>query len=564
MLLFIFIKIIKTPTMILFQKKSYLIFCLSIILFTSCKKETVLSDKNLAKFSESVNPDDIRHHIAVLANDSLKGRLPGTPEYEKAMAYVANQYKEFGIKPLGDKEGSSYYQTLTLRNSVVNDHASFMILNDNDSLQVGTDYFFVGNANEILSEFSGELVIAGFGVQAPEYDFNDFENLDLKGKIAVLFNGAPSTLPASERAYFSNRETKITTLDRLGAEGVLFVTDPGGRGNFKDIYDMMSQQGVNSVLMPGGKALGRSNFGDNLKFGGLFNWSSLSKLTGLTVENWKNYSENGGVLNQPSKTIQLKGKVVSAFKQFESANVVGLLEGEELKDEYIVHTAHLDHIGIGRPINGDSIYNGAHDNASGISAMIEIARLYSKLPSKPKRSVIFAAVTAEEMGLLGSKYLAVNPPVDQKSIIANVNTDMPTLIVPLLSVEPLGAEQSSIMELVKRSTKQLNLRIDPDHAPEQVRFVRSDNLNFVLEGIPALRMKYGLKTETSETGLDSIINVFTKQHYHKPSDELNDDMFNFNAAKKYVRLQFMNSYLINVSEEKPTWNEDSFFKKFKK
>ncbi len=549
--------------MTLFRKNACLIFCLSLILFTSCKEETVLSDKNLAKFSESVKPDDIRHHIAVLANDSLKGRLPGTPEYDQAMAYVVNKYKEIGIKPLGDKGGTTYYQTLTLRNSVVEEAQSFMILNDKDSLQVGTDYFFIGNANEILSEFSGALVLAGFGVQAPEYGFNDFENIDVKGKIAVVFSGAPNSLPASERAYFSNTVTKITTLDNLGAEGVLLVTAPGGRGNFKGSYDRMSQGGINSVLMPGGKALGRSNFGNNLKFGGLFNWTSLTKLTGFTAENWKDYSENGAVLNQPSKTIQLKGKVVSTLKEFESANVVGLLEGEELKDEYIVHTAHLDHIGIGKPIDGDSIYNGAHDNASGISAMIEIARLYSKLPSKPKRSVIFAAVTAEEMGLLGSKYLAVNPPVDQQKIIANVNTDMPTLIAPIVSVEPLGAEQSSIMEVVKRSTKQLNLTIDPDHAPEQVRFVRSDNLNFVLEGIPALRMKYGLKTETSETGLDSIIKEFTKQHYHKPSDELNE-LFDFDAAKTYVRLQFMNSYLINVSEEKPTWNEDSFFRKFKK
>ena len=546
-----------------YKKTIYLFLGVSIIFTTSCREESLLSDKALAEFSESVNPEDIRHHIAVLADDSLKGRLPGTSEYKQAMAYVADRYKEFGITPIGDKERSTYYQTLELRNSVVKNEQSHMVLNDKDTLQVGEDYFFTGNANEILTEFSGELVIAGYGVEAPEYGFNDFENLDVEGKIVAIFSGAPSSLPASERAYFSNTNTKITTLDNLGAQGILFVTAPGGRGNFKGSFDRMSQRGINSVLLPNGTALGRSNFG-NMKFGGYFNWPSLAKLTGFTLEDWKSYSENGDALKQPLKPVQLNGKVVTTLKQFESANVLGLLEGEELKDEYIVHTAHLDHVGIGRPINGDSIYNGAHDNASGISAMIEIARLYSKLPTKPKRSVIFAAVTAEEMGLLGSKYLAVNPPVDQSKIIANVNTDMPTLIAPMLSIEPLGAEQSSIMNLVERSAKQLNLRIDPDHMPEQVRFVRSDNLNFVLEGIPALRMKYGLKTETSETGLDSIINDFTKNHYHKPSDELNDDMFNFDAAKTYVRLQFMNSYLINATEEKPTWNENSFFKKFKK
>jgi|TARA_B110000503_G_scaffold80134_1_gene122843 hypothetical protein len=548
----------------LFKNKPSIILLLSIILFTSCTKKTIFSDENLAQFSESVNPKDIRHHIAVLADDNLKGRLPGTPEYDKAMAYIADKYKEFGLKPFGNKKGSTYYQTLTLRNSVVKNKQSFMILNDTDNLQVGIDYFYFGNANEVLTEFSGELVIAGYGIQAPEYGFNDFKNLDVKGKIVVIFQGAPSSLPASERAYFSNIATKIATLDNLGAEGFLFAIGPDEITHFYSIYNRMKDKGLESVIMPNGKALGISDYGTHLKFGGFFNWPTLSKITGITAENWWNYNKNSGVLKQPSKAIHLKGKVISKFKEFESANVIGLLEGGELKDEYIVHTAHLDHVGIGKPVDGDSIYNGAHDNASGISAMLEIARLYSKLPSKPKRSVLFAAVTAEEMGLLGSKYLAINPPVEQQKIIANVNTDMPTLIAPLLSVEPLGAEQSSIMEVVKRSAKQLHLKIDPDHAPEEVRFVRSDNFNFVLEGIPALRMKAGLKTETSETGLDSLMKAFTERHYHQPSDELNDVMFNFDAAKTYVRLQFMNSYLINVSEQKPTWNEDSFFKKFKK
>ena len=548
----------------LLQKNARLVFCLSLIFFASCKEQTVLNDEDLAQFSNAVQPEALRHHIAVLADDSLKGRLPGTPEYKKAMAYVARKFKEFGIKPLGNKEGSSYYQTLTLRNATVDAAHSYMVANHTDTLQVGTAYFFMGNANEVVTAFSGELVIAGYGVQAPAYGFNDFEHIDVKGKIAVVFWGAPSSLPASERAYFSNPNTKIATLDSLGAEGILFVIPPGGRGNFKETYNRIAQEGVYSVLMPDGKALGRSDFGSHLKFGGMMEATTFLALTGTTAEALKNYTEKDSVLQQPTIAISLKGKVVTSFSEIENANVLGLLEGGELKEEYIVHTAHLDHVGIGKPINGDSIYNGAHDNASGVSAMLEIARLYSNLPSKPKRSVIFAAVTAEEMGLLGSKYLAVNPPVAQHKIIANVNTDMPTLIAPLLSVEPLGAEQSSIMQVVKRSTQQLHLRIDPDHMPEEVRFVRSDNLNFVLEGIPALRMKYGLKTATSETGLENVIKEFTELHYHKPSDELTDELFNFEAAKTYVRLQFMNSYLINVADERPTWNQDSFFKKFQK
>lgn len=170
----------------LFKRNSCFILCFGLILFTSCKNESTLNDITLAQYSESVNPDDIRHHIAVLAHDSLKGRLPGTPEFKQAMNYVADRYKEFGITPLGDKEGSTYFQKLTLRNSKVDNKKSYMILNNTDSLQVGSDYFFVGNANEILNEFSGELVIAGYGVEAPEYGFNDFENLDVKGKIVAI------------------------------------------------------------------------------------------------------------------------------------------------------------------------------------------------------------------------------------------------------------------------------------------------------------------------------------------------------------------------------------------
>jgi len=194
---------------------------------------------------------------------------------------------------------------------------------------------------------------------------------------------------------------------------------------------------------------------------------------------------------------------------------------------------------------------------------LEIARLYSELPSKPKRSSIFAIVTAEEMGLLGSKFLAENPVVPANSIIANVNADMPMMVGPLVSVEPLGAEQSSMMSIVERTSSLLGLTIDEDHLPQEVRFVRSDNYNFVLAGIPSLRMKFGIKTADSDTGLDSAITHLMKDLYHRPSDELGES-FNFDGAKTYVKLQFMNSYLINNTDTRPTWNENSFFKRFER
>ena len=522
-----------------------------------------MDDTELKSFSERVKAEDIRQHIAVLAHDSLKGRLPGTGEYDKAMAYVVDQYKELGILPKGNKEGTSYYQELTIITALVDEQASFLIMNDRDTLRAGQDYFFIGNADAAVSAFNGELIFAGYGVEAPEYGFNDFSNMDVKNKVVAIMDGVPDIFPASERAYFGNLETKIRTLDEHGAAGMFFILSPEVKAPFERIHANISKRGFKMVMMPSGKASGTIAHGKNLKMGGIMNWDFAKKLIKDADTAWANYRDLKAGQIKFSKPNELRGKVTSVSTEIKSANVVGVLEGSSLKDEYVIHTAHLDHVGIGRPVEGDSIYNGAHDNASGVSAMLEIARLYSQLPSKPKRSVIFAAVTAEEMGLLGSRYLAANPTVDPGSIIANVNTDMPTLIAPIMSVEPLGAEQSSIMEVVERSTKLLGLTIDPDHAPEEVRFVRSDNYNFILEGIPALRMKYGLKTKDSPTGLDSLITAFTKKVYHQPSDELNET-FDFEAGRTYVKLQFMNSYLINYADKRPTWNHDSFFRRFKK
>lgn len=534
-----------------------------LLLFTCCTREQIMSDVELKSFSETVRAEDIKQHIAVLADDSLKGRLPGTPEYDKAMAYVVEKYKDLGLKPKGNQEGTSFYQELSIRTTVVNENESHLIMNGSDTLIAGQDYFFLGNADQEIAEFKGEMVFAGYGIEAPEYGFDDFSDIDVKNKVAIVILGAPDIFPASERAYFGNLGTKISTLDKKEAAGIFFMLSPEVKAGIERIHARFSKNGFSTVMMPSGKASGMMAFGKNLRVGGFMNWASIEGLFDDADEAWVNYRDRKGGPMQFSKTTELSGKVTSAFKEIKSANVVGVLEGGSLKNEYVIHTAHLDHVGIGQPVEGDSIYNGAHDNASGVSAMLEIARLYSQLPQKPKRSVLFAAVTGEEMGLLGSRYLAVNPTVEKGSIIANVNTDMPTLIAPIMSVEPLGAEQSSIMGVVERSTGQLGLTIDADHAPEQVRFVRSDNYNFILEGIPALRMKYGLKTEDSPTGLDSLITAFTSAVYHKPSDELNDS-FDFEAARTYVRLQFMNSYMINNAAAGPSWNEDSFFKRFKK
>jgi Zn-dependent M28 family amino/carboxypeptidase len=217
-------------------------------------------------------------------------------------------------------------------------------------------------------------------------------------------------------------------------------------------------------------------------------------------------------------------------------------------------------VGVGTPVKGDSIYNGAHDNASGVASLLEIARTYKRLPAKPRRSILIVMVTAEEMGLLGSAYFAANPTVPKAQIVADVNTDMPTLIAPLLSVAPLGAEHSSLEKNVAFACKELGIEMQKDPMPEEVRFVRSDQYSFVLQGIPALHIKYGIKTADPAFDLVKFTKEWRDANYHKPSDEITNG-FDFTAGRKYVQLNFLISYSIAQTTARPTWNKADFFEK---
>jgi Zn-dependent M28 family amino/carboxypeptidase len=244
----------------------------------------------------------------------------------------------------------------------------------------------------------------------------------------------------------------------------------------------------------------------------------------------------------------------------ESYNVIGKINGSDpvLKNEYVVHSAHLDHLGISDVVNGDSIYNGAHDNASGVSSLLEIAGIYSRIKDKPKRSILIVMVTAEEMGLLGSAYFAKYPTVDQQAIVANVNTDMPAIIAPLLSVVALGAEHSSLDAQVLKAANYFGLDVESDPEPEQNRFIRSDQYSFVAQGIPALHIKYGNKTADGKNNLDVEVKKWREKYYHMPQDDING-IFDFEAGRKYVQVNFLIGYLVANDTQRPTWKEGDFF-----
>jgi len=508
---------------------------------------------------DRVDTNVIRSHVAYLANDELKGRLPGTEGYQQAVNYVVDQFKKMGVAPGGDDGG--YTQKLVMRRSVVQNASAYAVLKDKngnvDSLAFLRDFSPVPHPLQSTAAAEANLVFAGYGVDVPGV-YSDYEGIDVKGKIVVLIAGAPDGFHSTLTAHLSNGGNKMATAFAKGAVGVIIV-NPTARGGNNPNPVLQS----NVALSPDKSVVYSRGFSGNLSI-------SLSGTRQLLNRLFMNSGKNvnkvlADIKDKKQSSFDLPFTMSAgyntAYTDFESYNVAGMIPGSELKDEYVVHSAHLDHVGIGRAVNGDSIYNGAHDNASGVASLLEIARIYKSSGVKPKRSVLIVMMTGEEMGLIGSSYFAANPTVPKGSIVANVNTDMPTVIAPLLSVVPLGAEHSSIMGNVQFAAGYLGLDVEADPEPSENRFVRSDQYSFVVNGIPALHIKYGNKSNQPGFNLVDFVRQWRAKYYHQAADDING-IFNFTAAKTYVQLNFLISYSIAQTKERPAWNKGDLFARF--
>ena len=540
------------------MKKYFLIVAGFIALNVSAQNVTI--SKDIKKAMDRIDTNTIRSHIAYLADDKLKGRLPGTDGYQMAVDYVIDQYKKIGLTPGGDNGG--FTQKLLIRKSVVDNSSAVAVLKDKfgntDSLTFLKDFAPAPHPINKNAAAEGQLVFAGYGVEIPG-GYSDYKGIDVKGKIVVLIAGAPDGLHSTVTAHFSNGGNKMTVAYEKGAIGVVMYS-PQNRPSTNPNPTLQS----NTTINPEKTTAFSRGFVGNLNV-------AVNAATPFMRRLFMNSGKN---MQQVLADIK-KGKSSSfefgyslsvsystIHNDIESYNVIGLIPGADkiLKNEYVVHSAHLDHVGIGRAVDGDSIYNGAHDNASGVASLLEIARVYKSSGAKPKRSILIVMVTAEEMGLLGSSYFAANPTVPKASIVADVNTDMPTVIAPLLSVVPLGAEHSSLMNNVKFAADFLGLEVEKDPEPNENRFVRSDQYSFVMNGIPALHIKYGTKTNIPGFDLVAFVKQWRAKYYHQAADGMNG-IFNFAAAKTYVQLNFLISYSIAQTTVRPTWNEGDLFSK---
>ena len=541
------------------MKKYFLAVCSFVALHLSAQDINVPVTKDIKKAMDRIDTNTIRSHIAYLADDKLKGRLPGTEGYQTAVDYVVDQFKKIGVTPAGDTGG--FTQKLIIRKSIVNNSSAVAVLKDKngntDSLTFVKDFIPSPHPMNTNSSAEGQLVFVGYGIEIPG-GYSDYKGVDVKGKIIIVVSGGPDGLHSTTSAHYSNAGTKATIAFEKGALGVISV-NPMARPSTNMNPAIQNNITVNPEKTT---AFGRG-FTGNMKI-------VLSGTPALLKRFFMNSGKNMEQVladmkkGKPSSFelgYSLSASYTTTHNDFESYNVVGLIPGTDktLKSEYVVHTAHLDHVGIGRPQNGDSIYNGAHDNASGVASLIEIARVYKTSGVKPKRSVLIVMVAGEEMGLLGSSYFAANPTVPKASIVADVNTDMPTIIAPLLSVVPLGAEHSSLMNNVKFAAGYLGLDVEKDPEPTENRFVRSDQYSFVMNGIPALHIKYGNKSDVPGFNLVDFVKQWRAKYYHQAADGLENGIFNFTAGKTYVKLNFLISYSVAMNTERPKWNDGDIF-----
>lgn len=503
----------------------------------------------------------IRANMNYLADDLLEGRGTGTRGYELAALYVRSRFEELGLKPAG--VNGSYFQPVPLRRvALMPGQSSVVILRGNKTqkLTYAKDWLSDGNALATYSIADAPLAFVGYGVSAPEYDYDDYAAVDVRGKIVVLLWGAPSKFPDAPRAYYSDGFVKAKTAAAHGAIGIIGIwAGPiAQRIPFERMVRFfqepqlrwMDSQGVPNDTVPEikGFVLVSDNAGR-----GLFDGARKSYQQALDDAS----ADRPQGLSLPAEAgIHLTTKFTAA----ESPNIAAILPGSDpaLKNEYVVFSAHLDHLGIGEVIKGDEIYNGALDNASGSSALIEIARALSELPTAPRRSILFLAVTGEEAGLLGSDYFARNPTVPIGQIVADVNMDGLAMLYDFRDIVGIGVEHSSLSRELEDVAKHANLEVSPDPMPEEVFFVRSDQYSFVKQGVPSVFLSEGFKTVDPKLNGKSISLEWESTIYHTPQDDMKQPL-NFEAGAKFARLDLAIGYEIAQDTERPHWNTGDFF-----
>jgi Zn-dependent M28 family amino/carboxypeptidase len=493
--------------------------------------------------------------VKVLADDKFEGRDTGSAGERQAQAYIVRQLKSLGIEPAGS---NGYYQPVKLRTVEIQEADSTLALvrgGHAQPLTLGEQAFF---STRIVPapRLDAPLVFVGYGLNIPEKSYDDLAGLDLKGKVAVIVNGSPADIPSALSAHYQSRAERWRVLKAAGAIGLISIQNPASM----DIpWPRMSLNRNHASMDLIGPEFDETT---GAQLAVTFNPAYADMLldgTGHTFSEIAALAKDRKTLPRFPLLVSVSATTHISTREVESTNVVARLPGRDakLKTEYVVLSAHIDHIGIGEPINGDRIYNGAMDNGSGSALLLDIARsLRHSIPLK--RSVLFVWVTGEEKGLLGSRFFAAHPTVAASSMVADINTDMFLPIVPLKILTVYGLAESDLGDRVTAVADRLGLRVQPDPAPLRNVFIRSDQYNFIRSGVPSVMIDVGYTPGTPE---EKILKDWRTERYHAPSDDT-DQPVNLATAAGYEEL--IRALTIDVANDlhRPQWKSDSFFRRY--
>jgi Zn-dependent M28 family amino/carboxypeptidase len=526
----------------------------AMVILAGCSRQDNLSLKH-------VTPARIKERTAVLANDSLEGRGPATRGEERALTYIISQYKAAGLEPAG--ENGTYLQRVPVIGVRIDPSATMDISKGKQSIRLKFPAEFVattGVYEPAIAINDADLVFVGYGIVAPEYGWDDYKGVDVAGKVLLMMNDDPNTpdstfFSGKGRTYYGRWTYKYEIAAAKGAVGAIVIHTTSSAGYPYQVVKTSRSQENFDLDVPGRKR--------DIRLKGWTTEEATRRY--LSRAGFNRATLMAGAQKKSFKPVPLgltvAGRMKYSIRRLETHNVIGILRGSDpiLSKEYIVFSSHYDHLGIGALVQGDSIYNGALDNASGVSMILAIAEEFAAMKEQPKRSLLFAAVGAEEKNLLGSQYFAEHPTVPVVSMIANLNIDGMNIWGKTSDVICLGAERSSLGIDVDAIAKLMNLAVRPDAFPEQGSFYRSDHFSFAKVGIPSLSLRSG----TAYVGKPSsygkeVSDEYNLKHYHQPSDELSDD-WNYDGAIQQAEFALRLARRLANEPATPVWNKGDEF-----
>ena len=509
--------------------------------------------------------------IKVLSSDEYEGRAPASKGEELATRFIATQFKELGLKP-GNPDGT-YFQNVPMV-GITADPSAVLVLRGPDGKQTGLkfadDFVAFTKHQEPTVSIDADMVFVGYGVVAPEYKWDDFKGVDVKGKvIVVLINDPPvpdphdpskldeKTFKGKAMTYYGRWTYKFEMAAEKGAAGCLIVHQTGPAGYPWGVVKT-SNTGEQFDLETPDKGMSRST---------IEGWITHERAKELFAMAGKDFDAlEKTAVRRDFHPVDLGVKasltLKNAVRTIESKNVVAKLEGSDpkLRDEYVIYTAHWDHLGIGPEVNGDKIYHGAVDNASGVAGLLEVARAYTKVQPPPRRSILFLSVTGEEKGLLGSQYYAQHPLYPNVKTLADINMDGTNVLGRTKDIEIIGLGQSTLDDIVKAVAAEQGRVVRPDSEPEKGFYYRSDHFCFAKEGVPALDPDSGIDYVGKPAGWGmEMRNKFTEEDYHKPSDQVKP-YWDLSGAVEDLQLFAEVGYRVANAKTYPTWKAGSEFK----